>query len=110
MFRGSRSIPVPASPPGCRPGGRLQRARSGPLSVQSGSGGGQAGGEYMAEPKGATALQAQGELLRLVIGENNADLAVTLTLLLNAEPDIRCVATVSSTTDRKSTRLNSSHL
>jgi DNA-binding NarL/FixJ family response regulator len=52
----------------------------------------------MAEPMGATALQAQGELLRLVIGENNADLAVTLTLLLNAEPDIRCVATVSSTT------------
>jgi DNA-binding NarL/FixJ family response regulator len=46
---------------------------------------------------GATALQAQGELLRLVIGENNADLAVTLTLLLNAEPDMRCVATVSST-------------
>src|ERR1019366_2895597 len=56
------------------------------------------GGENMAEPMGATATQAQGELLRLVIGENNADLALTLTLLLNAEPDIRCVATVSSTT------------
>src|ERR1035441_2913262 len=56
------------------------------------------GDANMAEPMGATAMQAQGELLRLVIGENNADLAVTLTLLLNAEPDIRCVATVSSTT------------
>jgi DNA-binding NarL/FixJ family response regulator len=34
--------------------------------------------------------------LRIVIGENNADLAVTLGLLLDAEPDMRCVATAAS--------------
>jgi len=34
--------------------------------------------------------------LRLVIGENNADLAMTLRLLLDAEPDIQCVATAAS--------------
>ncbi len=34
--------------------------------------------------------------LRIVIGENNEDLAMTLSLLLGAEPDMRCVATVSS--------------
>jgi DNA-binding NarL/FixJ family response regulator len=35
--------------------------------------------------------------LRIVLGENNADLATTLCLLLEAEPDMRCVASVSST-------------
>jgi DNA-binding NarL/FixJ family response regulator len=36
-------------------------------------------------------------VLRLVLGENNQDLAMTLSLLLDAEPDMHCVATVSST-------------
>lgn len=36
------------------------------------------------------------EALRLVIGENNEDLATTLSLLLDAEPDIRCVALAAS--------------
>src|ERR1019366_8254556 len=56
------------------------------------------GGENMGEPMGPTATQSQAEFLRLFIWENNADLALTLTLLLNAEPDIRCVVPVSSTT------------
>lgn len=34
--------------------------------------------------------------MRVVIGENNADLAMTLGMLLDAEPDIRCVATAAS--------------
>jgi len=34
--------------------------------------------------------------MRLVIGENNTDLAMTLGMLLDAEPDIRCVATAPS--------------
>jgi len=34
--------------------------------------------------------------LRIVVGENNADLAMTLTLLLDAEPDMHCVVTASS--------------
>jgi two-component system, NarL family, invasion response regulator UvrY len=34
--------------------------------------------------------------LRILIGENNSDLAMTLNLLLDAEPDMRCVSTVSS--------------
>ncbi len=34
--------------------------------------------------------------LHIVIGENNADLAMTLRLLLEAEPDMRCIATASS--------------
>jgi len=38
-----------------------------------------------------------GDTLQIVIGENNADLAMTLSLLLETEPDMRCVATVSST-------------
>jgi two-component system response regulator DesR len=37
------------------------------------------------------------EALSIVIGENNADLATTLCLLLESEPDMRCVATVAST-------------
>jgi DNA-binding NarL/FixJ family response regulator len=36
------------------------------------------------------------EDLRLVIGENNEDLATTLSLLLGAEPDMQCVATAAS--------------
>ena len=43
----------------------------------------------MAEPPLNTSL-------RIVIGENNADLALTLSLLLDSEPDMRCVATGSS--------------
>jgi two-component system response regulator DesR len=35
--------------------------------------------------------------LQVVIGENNADLATTLCMLLESEPDMRCVASVSST-------------
>jgi DNA-binding NarL/FixJ family response regulator len=35
-------------------------------------------------------------LLQLVIGENNEDLAITLSMLLGAEPDIRAIATVGS--------------
>lgn len=77
---------------------RLQRTRDGPLSLRSGSNRSQTGDLEMAETTGAGAMQAQQEMLRLVIGENNADLALTLTLLLNAEPDIRCLATASSTT------------
>jgi DNA-binding NarL/FixJ family response regulator len=34
--------------------------------------------------------------LRILIGENNSDLAITLQLLLDAEPDMYCVATASS--------------
>lgn len=34
--------------------------------------------------------------LRLLIGENNEDLATTLSLLLDAEPGMKCVATAAS--------------
>ena len=34
--------------------------------------------------------------LRIVIGENNTDLATTVSLLLESEPDMSCCATVSS--------------
>ena len=51
----------------------------------------------MTEPVDAGARSAPGGLLRLVIGENNSDLAMTMTLLLDAEPDMRCVATAGST-------------
>jgi DNA-binding NarL/FixJ family response regulator len=44
----------------------------------------------------AAAGDAEPKSLRIVIGENNADLAVTLGLLLDAEPDMRCVATAAS--------------
>jgi DNA-binding NarL/FixJ family response regulator len=37
-----------------------------------------------------------GPTLQIVIGENNEDLAITLRLLLEAEPDMRCIATASS--------------
>jgi len=52
----------------------------------------------MAEPEGGVALRGPpGERLRVVIGENNADLALTLTVLLDAEADMQCVASASST-------------
>jgi two-component system OmpR family response regulator len=51
----------------------------------------------MAEPGvDAVARQSESPSLRIVIGENNADLALTLGLLLDAEPDMRCVATGAS--------------
>ena len=34
--------------------------------------------------------------LRILIGENNADLAMTLNLLLDSEPDMHCVTTAGS--------------
>jgi DNA-binding NarL/FixJ family response regulator len=37
-----------------------------------------------------------GPTLRLVIGENNADLAMTMTMLLDSEPGIKCVAVAAS--------------
>lgn len=43
-------------------------------------------------------MQTPRRQLRLVIGENNSDLAMTLSLLLDGEPDIQCVATVGSST------------
>ncbi len=53
----------------------------------------------MAEPTAdAAARHGDSQPLRIVIGENNTDLAVTLGLLLDAEPDMRCVATGSSAT------------
>jgi DNA-binding NarL/FixJ family response regulator len=54
----------------------------------------------MAEPlfDAATARNAAPQSLRIVIGENNADLAITLGLLLDAEPDMQCVATGGSAT------------
>jgi DNA-binding NarL/FixJ family response regulator len=55
--------------------------------------------EPMVEPlfDAATARNDKPQSLRIVIGENNADLAVTLGLLLDAEPDMMCVATGGST-------------
>jgi DNA-binding NarL/FixJ family response regulator len=44
----------------------------------------------------AAAGHAEPKSLRIVIGENNTDLAVTLGLLLDAEPDMLCVATGAS--------------
>lgn len=44
----------------------------------------------------AAAVQSGAPALRIVIGENNADLALTLALLLDAEPDMMCVATAAS--------------
>ena len=38
----------------------------------------------------------EGPTLRILIGENNSDLAMTLNLLLDAEPDMHCVFTASS--------------
>ena len=55
----------------------------------------------MAEPllDAAAARLAEPHSLRIVIGENNADLAVTLGLLLDAEPDMVCVATGASASE-----------
>ncbi len=52
----------------------------------------------MAEPQfdAATARNDKPPSLRIVIGENNADLALTLALLLDAEPDMLCVATAAA--------------
>jgi len=44
----------------------------------------------------AAARPGESRSLRIVIGENNADLALTLALLLDAEPDMMCVATAAS--------------
>ena len=44
----------------------------------------------------AGARSGESQSLRIVIGENNADLALTLGLLLDAEPDMLCVATGGS--------------
>jgi DNA-binding NarL/FixJ family response regulator len=52
----------------------------------------------MSETLGVTTMPTPQQPLRLVIGENNADLALTLRFLLDAEPDISCLATVSSGT------------
>jgi len=41
-------------------------------------------------------MQTPRRQLRLVIGENNTDLAMTLAQLLDAEADMKCVATVGS--------------
>jgi len=37
--------------------------------------------------------------LQIVVGENNADLATTLCLLLDTEPDMRCVASARSNSE-----------
>jgi DNA-binding NarL/FixJ family response regulator len=44
----------------------------------------------------AAAGHAEPKSLRIIIGENNTDLAMTLRLLLDAEPDMLCVATGAS--------------
>jgi DNA-binding NarL/FixJ family response regulator len=54
----------------------------------------------MAEPMGGVALrQPAQQPLRIVVGENNADLALTVALLLDEEADMHCVATVSSASE-----------
>jgi DNA-binding NarL/FixJ family response regulator len=51
----------------------------------------------MAEPHMATAVSGREQAgLRILIGENNADLATTLNLLLDSEPDMHCVDTANS--------------
>lgn len=45
----------------------------------------------------ARGAQMSDGALHIVVGENNVDLATTLRLLLETEPDMRCVASVSST-------------
>jgi DNA-binding NarL/FixJ family response regulator len=51
---------------------------------------------YMSDSVGAGGQAAPHPTLRLVIGENNADLATTLTMLFDAEPGIQCVAIAAS--------------
>jgi DNA-binding NarL/FixJ family response regulator len=43
-----------------------------------------------------SAQQSDESKLRILIGENNADLAMTLNLLLDGEPDMLCVTTAGS--------------
>ncbi len=53
----------------------------------------------MMEPRStrdARGLPLSEGALQIVVGENNEDLATTLCLLLETEPDMRCVANVSS--------------
>lgn len=45
------------------------------------------------DTRGAALLAGE---LSIVVGENNPDLATTLCLLLETEPDMRCVATAAS--------------
>jgi DNA-binding NarL/FixJ family response regulator len=40
--------------------------------------------------------EAAAPRLRIVVGENNEDLATTLSLLLDAEPDMTCIARATS--------------
>lgn len=51
---------------------------------------------YMADLVGAGDQPPSHPTLRLVIGENNADLAMTLMMLFDAEPGIECVAIAAS--------------
>ncbi|HEY3731661.1 MAG TPA: response regulator transcription factor [Steroidobacteraceae bacterium] len=44
-------------------------------------------------------IEPAADSLRIVIGENNPDLAGTLRLLLDAEPDMQCVAIAASSRD-----------
>jgi DNA-binding NarL/FixJ family response regulator len=37
--------------------------------------------------------------MQIIVGENNVDLATTLSMLLECEPDMRCVATASSNSE-----------
>src|SRR5580658_2289576 len=51
----------------------------------------------MAEAQIASSVPRREEpKLRILIGENNSDLAMTLNLLLDAEPDMHCVFTARS--------------
>jgi DNA-binding NarL/FixJ family response regulator len=51
---------------------------------------------HMGDSLGAGGQPASHPPLRLVIGENNADLAMTLNMLFDAEPGIECVAIAAS--------------
>ena len=50
----------------------------------------------MSDSAAAGGQPAPQPTLRLLIGENNADLATTLMMLFDAEPDIQCVAVAAS--------------
>lgn len=52
--------------------------------------------DCMADAQIAADVGRDAPQLRIVVGENNADLATTLTLLLDAEPDMQCVVTAAS--------------
>jgi len=49
-----------------------------------------------ASQSGNSAQHSDQGKLRILIGENNADLAMTLNLLLDGEPDMHCVTTAGS--------------